>query len=67
MTVVIFLMGSSRIRLFLIRIKFHWGGKKEGVKGGYGGESLKEGYFCKIPIIKQETNFISQTFGQANF
>ena len=29
---------------------------------GNGGESLNEGYFCKIPIIKQDTNFISQTF-----
>ena len=25
------------------------------------GESLNEGYFCKIPIIKQDTNYISQT------
>ena len=29
-----------------------------------GGESLYEGYVCKIPITKQDTNFISQTFGQ---
>ena len=39
----------------------------EGVRGGYGEESLNEGYFCKIPIIKQDTNFISQMFGQTNF
>ena len=31
-----------------------------------GGEALNEGYFCKIPIIKQDTNFISQTFGQTS-
>ena len=28
-------------------------------KRGYGGEALNEGYFYKIPIIKQDTNFIS--------
>ena len=36
-------------------------------KTGYGGESLNEGYFCKIPIIKQNTNFISQSSHQTNF
>ena len=30
----------------------------------YGGEAQNEGYFCKIPIIKQDTNFISQTVGK---
>ena len=34
---------------------------------GYGGEFLNEGYFCKIPIIKHDTNFISQTFGHTHF
>ena len=29
-----------------------------------GGESPNEGYFYKIHIIKQDTNFISETFGQ---
>ena len=43
------------------------GGQKEEVSGGYGGESLNEGYSCKIPIIKQDANFISQTFGQTSF
>ena len=43
-----------------------WEGKRKG-KMGYGGEAQNEGYFCKIPIIKQDTNFISQTFGQTNF
>ena len=42
-------------------------GKKEGVRGGYGGEAQNEGYLCKIPIIKKDTDFISQTFGQTNF
>ena len=32
-----------------------------------GEKSPNEGYFCKIPIIKKDTNFISQTFGQTNF
>ena len=36
-------------------------------KRGYGGEPLNEGYFCKIAIMKQNTNFISQMFGQTNF
>ena len=34
----------------------------EGVRLGYGGEAQNELFFCKIPIIKQDTNFISQTF-----
>ena len=29
-----------------------------------GKEAQNEGCFCKISIIKQELNFISQTFGQ---
>ena len=36
-------------------------------KRGYGGEAQNEGYFCKIPIIQQDTNFISQNVGQTNF
>ena len=39
----------------------------EGARGQYEGEAQNEGYFCKIPIIKQGTNFISQTFGQTSF
>ena len=53
--------------VFLIRIKFHLGRAKGRGKRGYRGESLNEGYFCKIPIIKQDTNFILQTFDQTNF
>ena len=50
-----------------IRIKFHLGRTKGRGKREYGGEANNEGYFCKISIIKQDTNFISQTvckFGQ---
>ena len=47
--------------IFLLRITFHLGRAKEVVRGGMGGESLNEGYFCKIPIIKQDTNFITQS------
>ena len=36
-------------------------------KRGYGGVAQNEGYFCKITIIQQDTNFISQTVGQTNF
>ena len=53
--------------VFLIRIKFHLGRAKGRGKRGYGQESLNEGYFCKIPIIKQDINFISQMFGQTYF
>ena len=42
-------------------------GKRKGLEGGMGGEAQNEGYFCKIPILKQDKNFISQTFGQTNF
>ena len=40
-------------------------GKRRGKRGVW--RRIHEGYFCKIPIIKQDTNFISQTFGQTNF
>ena len=50
-----------------IRIKFHLGRSKGRGNRGYGGEAQNEGYFCKIPIIRQDTNFISQTDGQTNF
>ena len=45
---------------------FIFGGQKEGVRGCMGSEAQNEGYFCKIPIIKQDTNFISQTVGQTS-
>ena len=35
--------------------------------GGIGEETQNEGYFYKIPIIKQDTNFVSQTFSQTYF
>ena len=44
-----------------------WGGQKEGVRGSMGGEAQNESTVCKIPIIKQDTNLISQTVGQTNF
>ena len=44
-----------------------FGERKRKCKRGVWGEALSEGYFYKIPIIKQDTNFISQTFGQTNF
>ena len=43
------------------------GGQKGRGRRGYGGEATFEGYFCKIPIIQQGTNFISQNVGQTNF
>ena len=53
--------------IFWIRIIFHLGMAKGRGKWGYGGEGQNEAYFCKIPIIQQDVNFISQTFGQTNF
>ena len=52
---------------FWIRIKFHLGRAKGRGKRGYGEEAKNKGYFCKIPIIQQDTNFTSKTVGQANF
>ena len=40
-------------------------GKRKG-KRRYRGEAQNKGYFYKI-LIKQDTKFISQTFGQTNF
>ena len=56
------------------RSRMFWGDKdqislgreKEGIRGGYEGENQNENYVCKIPIIKQDTNFISQTVSQTN-
>ena len=63
-----FLMLPGRSRIFSeIRIKFHQGRTKGRGRRGYGGEAQNEDYFCKIPIIKQDANFISQTVGQTNF
>ena len=53
--------------IFGTRIIFHLGRTKGRGKRGYGGKAQNEGYFCKISIIKQDTNFISQTVGQTNF
>ena len=40
----------------------------EGKGNGYGERPKMRVFFlCKIPIIKQDTNFISQTVGQTNF
>ena len=41
-------------------------GKRRG-KGGMGEEPKMTGFYCKIPIIKQGTNFTSQTVGQTYF
>ena len=38
----------------------------EGVRGSYGEEAINGGYFCKIVIIKQDINPISQSFGHTN-
>ena len=36
-------------------------------KSGVWGEAKNKGYFCKIPIIKQDINFIPQSVGHTNF
>ena len=50
-----------------IRIKFHLGGQKVGVRRGMEEKPKMRVIFCKIPIIQLDTNFISQTVGQTNF
>ena len=75
MTITVVMLGKFVCTFFLwegqghfwIRIKFHLGRAQGKGKRGYGGEAQNEGYFCKIPIIQQDINFISQTFGQTNF
>ena len=66
--IVLFHMGRSRIRMcFLKKDQIASGeGKRNGQEGGMGGESQNEGYICEIPIIKHNTNFISQIFGQTS-
>ena len=55
-----FLMGRSKV-CFLGKDQISsWDVKRKGKEGGMG-RSQNEGYFCKIPIIKQDTNFIYLT------
>ena len=75
MTITVAMLGKFVCTFFLwegqghfgIKIKFHPGRAKGRGEREYGGKAKNEGYFCKIPIIKQDTNFISQTVGQTNF
>ena len=61
-------MGRSRIRMFFFNQDHISLGRAKGRgKRGYGGESINEVIFSKIPIIKQDTILISQTFGLTNF
>ena len=53
-------MGRSRT-FWEIRTKFYLGRTKGRVRGGMEGEGQNEVFFRKIPIIQQDTNFISQT------
>ena len=55
-----FLMGRSRRFFFFIKTKFHQERAKGMGKMGFGWFGPKWGFFCKIPIIKWDTNFISQ-------
>ena len=50
-----------------ISIKLHLGRAKGSGEKGYKGEAQNEGSFCKIPNIKQDTNFNSKTVHQTNF
>ena len=73
MTITVIMLGKfvlfphGKVKdIFWIRIKFHLGMAKGMGKSKYGGEAQNQGYFCKIPIILQDINIISQTFGQTN-
>ena len=63
---VLFSYGKVKDIFWGITINFHLGRAKGRAKRGYG-EAQNEGYFCKIYIIQQDSNFISQTVGQTNF
>ena len=65
-SIVPFFLWECQGHFWGIRIKFHLWRAKERGKRGYGGRA-KMRLFCKIPIIKWDTNFISQTAGQTNF
>ena len=62
-----FFLWEDQGHFFGDKDQFHLGRPKGRGKRGYGGEAQNEGYFCKIPIIQQDTTFISQTVGQTNF
>ena len=64
--IVLFSHGKVKDVSRWMRIKFYLERAKGRDKRGYGGEAQNEGYFCKIPIIKQDTDFILQTVGQTN-
>ena len=62
-----FLMGRSGILFFGDNDQNASGeDKRKGRRGGMGREAQNEGFLCKIPTIKQDTNFISLTVGQTN-
>ena len=65
--IVLFFLWEGQGCFWGIRIKFHLGRAKGRARGECGGRSPNEGYFCKIPIIKPDTNLIQQTVGQTNF
>ena len=65
-TPVLFPYGKVRDNDVFNKDQFHLGKAKGRGKRGVWAESLNEGYFCKIPITKQDTNFISQIFSQTS-
>ena len=68
--IVLFSYGKVKdVFLGGIRIKFHLVRTKGRDNQGYGCRSPKWGWFCfcKMPTVKQDTNFISSTVGQTNF
>ena len=66
-TIVLFSYGKVKDIYLGIRIKFHLWGQKEVVTWVWGKNPKMRAIFCKIPIIKQDTNFISHAVGQTNF
>ena len=64
--IVFFPYGKVKDKDFFNTDQISSGRAKGRDKRGIWGDALNEGYFCKILIIKQDTNFISQNFGQTN-
>ena len=66
-TITVVMLGKFVCTFFLWEGQGYFGGDKDQILSGgkrkgkreYGGEAQNQGYFCKIPIVKQDTNFLT--------